>query len=159
MKRRRYGRFVVTISGHGMYRTGAIDLAAYSVCKAAAFGLMNVLADEGAPYVLANAISPVAATRMYRAAVEPGEKTPEQVAPAAVYLASSRCTSSGRVVRAADGRFSLGTYAVNEGIDLGRAPATPDLVAAHWDESGGGALHPAAGDAPETASLTSIPGR
>jgi NAD(P)-dependent dehydrogenase (short-subunit alcohol dehydrogenase family) len=159
MKRQQYGRFVVTVSGHGMYRTGATDLAAYSVCKAAAYGLMNVLADEGASYgVLANAISPVAATRMYRAPVEPGEKTPEQVAPAVVYLASSRCTSSGLVVRAGDGRFSVGTYAVTEGVDLGRAAVTPEVIEERWGDIIGGAVTPATGGSPGKPLVTSIPG-
>jgi NAD(P)-dependent dehydrogenase (short-subunit alcohol dehydrogenase family) len=160
MKRHHYGRVVVTISGHGMYTTGATDLAAYSVCKAAAYGLMNVLADEGASYgVLANAISPVAATRMYRASVEPGEKTPEQVAPAVVYLASSRCTSSGLVVRAGDGRFSIGTYAVTEGIDFGRAAITPEAIEARWSDIVGGAVTPAVAGSPGVPFVTSIPGR
>jgi NAD(P)-dependent dehydrogenase (short-subunit alcohol dehydrogenase family) len=160
MKRQRYGRMVLTISGHGMYRTGASDLAAYSVCKAAAYGLMNVLADEGASYgVLANAISPVAKTRMYRALVASGEKTPEQVAPAVVYLASARCSSSGLVVRAGDGRFSIGTYAVTEGVDLGRAGITPEAIEARWGDIVSGAVTPAAGGSPGMPVVTSIPGR
>ena len=135
MKRQRYGRFVITISGHGMYRTGASDLAAYSICKAASYGLMNVLADEGEQFgIQSNAISPVAATRMYRASTEAGELTPEQVAPGVVFLASARCSLSGVVLRAAGGRFSTGWYAGSEGVDFGRDPTTPETIAERWQD-------------------------
>ncbi|HXG76515.1 MAG TPA: SDR family NAD(P)-dependent oxidoreductase [Gaiellaceae bacterium] len=133
MKERRYGRFVLTVSGHGLYRTGEAGLAAYAVCKAATLGLVHVLADAGAPYgVLANAVSPVAATRMYRREAPPGELLPEHVAPGVVFLASSACTVSGAVLRAVGGRFSLGRYGVTEGLDLGPAPAEPEDVARAW---------------------------
>jgi len=129
MKEARYGRFVLTVSGHGLIRTGD-PLAAYAVAKAATFGLMNVLADEGEGFgILANAISPVAATRMYRRPAAEGELLPEHVAPAVVYLASEACSVSGIVLGAASGRFSLGGYAVTKRVDLGTEPASPEAVA------------------------------
>ncbi len=135
MKRRRYGRFVITVSGHGLYRTGSTDLAAYRICKAAAYGLMGVLADEGEEFgIRANAISPVAATRMYRRDAVPGELLPEFVAPGVVYLASSACTVSGAVLSAHDGHFAAGRYETSEGVDFGRKPVTPEQIAAAWNE-------------------------
>ncbi len=132
MKAQRYGRVVVTVSGHGLYPTAQQDLAAYSVAKAAAFGLMNVLADEGAAFsIRANAISPVAATRMYRQAVGPGELLPEQVAPGVAFLASRECDATGFVLRASGGRFSLARYEWSDGVGLGTR-ATPEAVAAAW---------------------------
>ena len=129
MKSRNYGRFVLTVSGHGL-RPGGDPLAAYAVAKAATFGLMNVLVDEGRSFgILANAISPVAATRMYRRAAPEGELLPEQVAPAVAYLASEACSFSGFVVGAASGRFSVGRFAASERLDLGAEPATPEAVA------------------------------
>ena len=137
MRRARYGRMVFTVSGHGLERTGAADLTAYFVCKAATYGLMNALAGEGEPHgILANAVSPVAATRMYRRSAAPGELLAEHVAPGVAFLASGRCTTSGTVLRAADGRFSLGRWATTAGVDLGREPATPEDVAGRWLEIG-----------------------
>lgn len=134
MAERGYGRLVFTVSGHGLFVTGARDLTAYSVTKAAQFGLMNALAGEGAAIgVRSNAISPVAATRMYRTPVAPGESSPELVAPAVVFLASSRCDVSGWVVRANRGRFSGAHYAAGADIDLGPA-ATAEQIAEHWPE-------------------------
>ena len=129
MKSRNYGRFVLTVSGHGL-SPGGDPLAAYAVAKAATFGLMNVLVNEGREYgILANAISPVAATRMYRRAVPGGGLLPEQVAPAVAYLASDACSVSGVVLGAAGGRFSVGRFAASERVDLGAEPATPEAVA------------------------------
>jgi NAD(P)-dependent dehydrogenase (short-subunit alcohol dehydrogenase family) len=132
MKERGYGRFVVTVSGHGLFPTDATDLAAYSVCKGAAFGLMNVLAEEGAPFgILGNAVSPAAATRMWSGERRSDEPRPEQVAAGVVYLASSACNVSGLVLRARSGRFSAARYGGGEGVDLGDEP-TPEDVAAAW---------------------------
>lgn len=129
LKARSYGRFVLTVSGHGLQRTGD-PLAAYAVAKAGTFGLMNVLADEGEERgILANAISPVAATRMYRRKVAEGELLPGHAAPAVVYLASEACSVSGVVLGAAGGRFSVGSYVVSRRTELGPEPATPEAVA------------------------------
>jgi NAD(P)-dependent dehydrogenase (short-subunit alcohol dehydrogenase family) len=140
MRARQYGRIVLTLSGHALYSdASSADLVAYATTKAMQFGLMNAAAAAGEPYgIRVNAISPVAATRMYTREVAPGELLPEQVAPGAVFLASPECQVSAVVLRAADGRFSLGGYAVTQGIDLGRVPATPELVAARWEEIAAG---------------------
>ena len=140
MRAQRYGRIVLTLSGHALYSdASSADLTAYAATKAMQFGLMNSLAAAGEPYgILVNAISPVAATRMFTREVEAGELMPEQVAPGAVFLASRECDVSAVVLRAGNGRFSLGGYAVTEGIDLGRGPATPEMVAAQWREIAAG---------------------
>lgn len=144
MRRRGYGRIVMTISGHGLAPfPDAHDVAAYSVSKAALFGLMNQLAAEGAAAsIRVNAIAPVAATRIYRRDVAPGVLTPEQVAPGVVYLASARCACSGVVLHAADGRFAVGYFCRNEGVDLGSTPTSPEMIAARWDELGAGPYRP-----------------
>jgi NAD(P)-dependent dehydrogenase (short-subunit alcohol dehydrogenase family) len=140
MRSQRYGRIVLTLSGHALYSdASSADLVAYAATKAMQFGLMNAAAAAGEPYhIYVNAISPVAATRMLTREVGPGELLPEQVAPGAVYLASRECHVSAVVLRAANGRFSLGGYAVTDGIDFGREPATPELVAARWDQIAAG---------------------
>jgi NAD(P)-dependent dehydrogenase (short-subunit alcohol dehydrogenase family) len=146
MRGQGYGRVVLTLSGHALYSdVSSADLVAYAATKAMQFGIMNAAAAAGEAHgIRVNAISPVAATRMFTREVAAGELLPEQIAPGAVFLASRECHVSAVVLRAANGRFSLGGYAVTEGIDLGREPATPELVAARWDEIAAGPPSPAA---------------
>lgn len=115
MKDQRYGRFVFTTSGRAMRLKDSIaGMAAYNAGKMGAFGLMLVVAAEGAAHgIRANAISPVAETRMLQRHVQPGELAPELVVPAVLHLASDRCDCSGVVVRAAGGEF--GTVAWQDG--------------------------------------------
>jgi NAD(P)-dependent dehydrogenase (short-subunit alcohol dehydrogenase family) len=117
-------------------------LAAYAVGKMAHFALMVVVATEGAEYgVMANAISPVAATRMLRREVQRGELEPEQVAPGVLFLASDQCTFSGKVLEAGGGEFSLAHWASGDEIDFGSEPVDPELLAERWPElEGGGAV-------------------
>jgi NAD(P)-dependent dehydrogenase (short-subunit alcohol dehydrogenase family) len=133
MRRARYGRVVLTVSGVGLALEWAMDdVTAYAVGKAAQLGLMVALAREGAADgILVNAVSPAAATRMYRRETAPGELTPEQVAPGVVFLASEVCSATGVVLRAMGGTFSTVRVAPTEELDLGAAPS-PEDVAAHW---------------------------
>jgi NAD(P)-dependent dehydrogenase (short-subunit alcohol dehydrogenase family) len=140
MKRERYGRIILTVSGVAMSVESAMkDVTAYAVGKAAQYGLMNALAAEGAEHgIRVNAISPVAATRMYRGEAASGELEPEQVAPGVAFLASEQCDVSGVVLRAGGGRFMIGRYVLHEPLqDLGREP-TPEAVAERWEEILGG---------------------
>ena len=135
MKEQRYGRFVFTTSGRAMSmeRTRP-GLAAYAVGKMAHFALMIVTAAEGQPHgILANAVAPAARTRMLSRAVEPGELEPEQVAPGVLFLASSRCTVSGKVLEAGGGEFDVARWTSSADVDLGLAP-TPEDVAERWHE-------------------------
>jgi NAD(P)-dependent dehydrogenase (short-subunit alcohol dehydrogenase family) len=136
MKREQYGRFVFTTSGRAMAveRTRP-GLAAYAVGKMAHFALMIVAAREGEPDgILANAVAPAAATRMLRRSVEPGELEPEQVVPGVLFLASERCTFTGRVLEAAGGQFDVAEWSSSEGVDLGREPVEPEAIAERWAE-------------------------
>jgi NAD(P)-dependent dehydrogenase (short-subunit alcohol dehydrogenase family) len=136
MKAEGYGRFVFTTSGRAMAveRTRP-GLAAYVVGKMAHFALMIVTAAEGEQHgILANAVAPAAATRMLRRSVEPGELEPEQVAPGVVYLASSACTFSGRVLEAAGGEFDVARWTSSDEVDFGREPVEPEDVAERWAE-------------------------
>jgi NAD(P)-dependent dehydrogenase (short-subunit alcohol dehydrogenase family) len=139
MKEQRYGRLVFTTSGIAMSAEDTRPgLAAYCAGKMAQFGLMVVVAAEGREHgILANAISPVAATRVYTRPAEPGELEPEQVAPAVLYLASEGCSVSGTVVAAAGGRFDVRQWARSGGIDLGREPVGPEVIAERWAEIAG----------------------
>jgi NAD(P)-dependent dehydrogenase (short-subunit alcohol dehydrogenase family) len=136
MRRQGYGRFVFTTSGRAM----AVDrtrpgLSAYVVGKSAHFGLMIVTAAEGEPHgILANAVAPAAATRMLVRSVEPGELEPEQVAPGVVFLASSACTFTGKVLEAAGGEFDVARWTSSEEVDFGREPVRPEVIAERWQE-------------------------
>jgi NAD(P)-dependent dehydrogenase (short-subunit alcohol dehydrogenase family) len=143
MKRQRYGRLVFTTSGIAMSAEDTRPgLGVYCMGKMAQFGLMVVLAAEGREHgILSNAISPVAATRVYTRRAEPGELEPEQVAPGVLYLASEECTVTGVVLSAAGGRFSLNEWATSRGsLDFGREPARPEQLAERWSEIGTGGL-------------------
>jgi NAD(P)-dependent dehydrogenase (short-subunit alcohol dehydrogenase family) len=132
MTGQRYGRLVFTTSGRAMrLKDSVAGLAAYSAGKMGAFGLMLAVAAEGAAHgIRANAVSPVAETRMLQRRVEPGELAPELVAPAVLYLASDRCDVSGIVLRAAGGTF--GTVAWQNGGEI--EGATPEDIADRWHE-------------------------
>ncbi|MFN2471627.1 MAG: SDR family NAD(P)-dependent oxidoreductase [Gaiellaceae bacterium] len=136
MKEQAYGRFVFTTSGRAM----AMDrtrpgLAAYAVGKMAQFGLMIVVAAEGAPHgIRANAVAPAAATRVLRRPVVPGELEPEQVTPGVVFLASDQRGFSGKVLEAAGGEFDVAAWSSSEEVDFGREPVEPDVIAERWAE-------------------------
>jgi NAD(P)-dependent dehydrogenase (short-subunit alcohol dehydrogenase family) len=136
MKGQGYGRIVLTTSGRAMYVDASLPgLSAYSMAKGAQIGLMIALAAEGEPHgILVNAISPVAATRMLHRDVRGAELLPELVSPGVAFLASSECDVSGVVLRAADGHFSCARWDFSPGIDLGRRPASPDVIADRWPE-------------------------
>jgi NAD(P)-dependent dehydrogenase (short-subunit alcohol dehydrogenase family) len=136
MRHQRYGRLVFTTSGIAMSAEDTRPgLAAYAAGKMAQFGLMVVFAAEGAPHgIRANAISPVAATRIYTREAEPGTLDPEQVAPAVVFLASETCELRGVVLGAAGGYFGTRWWARAGGLDLGREPAAAETIAERWAE-------------------------
>jgi hypothetical protein len=97
-------------------------------------GLMNVLAAMGEEInICANGISPVAATRMLRRQVAPQELQPEQVAPGVVFLASSRCTFSGAILQAGNGKFALAHMVSSPSVDFGVEATTPEAIVERWD--------------------------
>jgi NAD(P)-dependent dehydrogenase (short-subunit alcohol dehydrogenase family) len=136
MRSNGYGRIVFTTSGIAMSAEDTRPgLAAYAAGKMAQFGLMVVFAAEGEPHgTHANAISPVAATRIYTREAKPGELEPEHVAPAVVFLASEACELNGVVLSAAGGRFGTRWWTRAEGLDLGLEPVTPETIAERWAE-------------------------
>ena len=136
MKEQGFGRFVFTTSGRAMAadRTRP-GLGAYAVAKMAAVGLMFVTAAEGEQHgILANAISPAAATRVFTGEVEPGELEPEQVVPGVLFLASEDCRSTGKVLEAGGGEFSLATWTSTDDVDFGREPVEAEAIAERWAE-------------------------
>jgi NAD(P)-dependent dehydrogenase (short-subunit alcohol dehydrogenase family) len=136
MQAQNYGRILFTTSGRASHREHALpELSAYAMGKMAQLGLMNTLAVAGEPYgILANAVAPVAATRMLRQPVSPHELRPEQVAPGIAYLVSSQCTQSGLVLAASDGRFAVERWSAGPEVYFGEEPATLEAIGARWGE-------------------------
>ena len=131
MERQGYGRIVLTASGYGLAPWEGNDVTAYGVGKAAQFGLMNGLAGEGmGKNIMANVISPVAATRIFRAEVGPDQFSADSVAPAVTVLASDQCPFTGKVVRAAGGKFSVGQLESAGEIELETYPSPEQFLSA-----------------------------
>jgi NAD(P)-dependent dehydrogenase (short-subunit alcohol dehydrogenase family) len=108
-------------------------LVAYSAVKMAQVGLMVGLAAElHDTDIGVNAISPVAATCVLRRHAP--ELRPELVAPGVAFLASRACGLSGVVLNAAGGRFSAAWWNRSQALDLGPTPASPEDIAARWQE-------------------------
>ena len=129
MKEQEYGRIVLTVSGYGLNAYEGNDVTAYGVGKAAQFGLMNGLAGEGMGHnILVNAISPVAATRIFRAKVGPDEFSPDSVAPGVAVLASRACPWTGRVLTAAGGKFRVARLHNEHEFELETYPSPEDLL-------------------------------
>lgn len=139
MKARNYGRILLTTSDRALYpQYVQPGLAAYAAAKIGAVGVVNVLANEGAPHgIIVNAISPVAKTRMWGVTDEPEELKPAEVAPGAIYLVSSECREGGWILRASNGQFHATRLGEAEGVAYPRdlkavSAASLEEVAASW---------------------------
>lgn len=137
MKAKNYGRVIVTTSAAGLY--GNFGQTNYAAAKAGIVGFMLALKEEGAKHnVLANAIAPVAFTRML-ATIVPQQLEqrlrPEVATAGVLYLASEQCKATGCVLEAGDNHFALARLVKAKGVTLSAAEAvTPEAVAAHWAE-------------------------
>ena len=107
MREQGYGRIVMTSSASGLL--GNFGQSNYGAAKMGLVGLMHVLAIEGGSKgVKANAIAPIAGTRMTQELLGPmAEKfDPKFVSPVVAYLASEGCSVSGEVFSVAGGSVS-----------------------------------------------------
>jgi NAD(P)-dependent dehydrogenase (short-subunit alcohol dehydrogenase family) len=130
-----YGRVVVATSTSGLF--GNFGQANYSAAKLGLVGLINTLAQEGAKYnIKANAVAPIAATRMTEDILPPEvfkKLTPEYVAPVVAYLCSEEVPETASVFIVGGGKVQRAALFQNEGITFSDVPSVDD-VAAKWGE-------------------------
>lgn len=108
MRKGGHGRVVFTSSGSGLVGFGG--QAAYGAAKAAMIGLMNCLVLEpGNDGIMFNTLVPTATTRMSKD-ILPAHLvpflTPENVAPAVIWMASDECVRTGLTLVAGGGFFA-----------------------------------------------------
>jgi NAD(P)-dependent dehydrogenase (short-subunit alcohol dehydrogenase family) len=131
-----YGRVVVATSTSGLF--GNFGQANYGAAKLGLVGLINTLAQEGAKYnIKANAVAPIAATRMTQDILPPEvfEKlTPEYVAPVVGYLMSEENEETAAVFIVGGGRVQRAALFQNDGVTFSDGVPTVDDVAAKWAE-------------------------
>ena len=135
MREQQYGRIVVATSTSGLY--GNFGQANYGAAKAGLVGLINTLSIEGAKYnITANAIAPLAATRM-TADIAPQEVLdkldPELVAPAVGYLVSEENRDTASVFVVGGGLVQRVAQFQNNGVTF-TAPPTLAEIGDRWGE-------------------------
>ena len=130
-----FGRVVVATSTSGLF--GNFGQANYGAAKMGLVGLINTLAHEGAKYnIKANAVAPIAATRMTQDILPPElfEKlTPEYVAPVVAYLCTEEVPETASVFIAGGGKVQRVALFQNSGVTFTHVPSVDD-VAGKWAE-------------------------
>jgi NAD(P)-dependent dehydrogenase (short-subunit alcohol dehydrogenase family) len=130
-----YGRVVVATSTSGLF--GNFGQANYGAAKLGLVGLINTLAQEGAKYnIKANAVAPIAATRMTQDILPPEvfEKlTPEYVAPVVAYLCTEEVPDSASVFIVGGGKVQRVALFQNSGVTFTEVPSVDD-IAGKWNE-------------------------
>ena len=135
MREQGYGRILMTASSTGLF--GNFGQANYGAAKLGLAGLTKTLYIEGAKYnIKCNTLVPVAGTRMTEDIFPPElfEKfTPENVAPAALYLVSEDAPTN-MMIGAGAGAYHAAYITMTPGIALPEGERTPEGVAAAWEQ-------------------------
>jgi NAD(P)-dependent dehydrogenase (short-subunit alcohol dehydrogenase family) len=142
MRERGGGHIVFTTSAAGLF--GNPGHANYGSAKAGVFGLMRMLAVEGAPHgIRSNAIAPLALTRM--SSSKDGDRarasdlmgslfqrlSPDQVSPLVAWLCHDSCPATGEAFSVGGGRIARIFLAEAPGW-VGRDASWAD-VRDNWD--------------------------
>ena len=118
-----FGRVVVATSTSGLF--GNFGQANYGAAKLGLVGLINTLAQEGAKYnIKANAVAPIAATRMTQDILPPEvfEKlTPEYVAPVVAYLCTEEVPDTDSIFIVGGGKVQRTALFQNDGVTFSTA--------------------------------------
>jgi NAD(P)-dependent dehydrogenase (short-subunit alcohol dehydrogenase family) len=134
MRDQGYGRIVNTSSGAGIF--GNFGQTNYGAAKMGLVGFTRVLAVEGAKSnIKANAIAPVAKTRMTEELLGPVAELlgPEFVTPLVAYLAHEDVPVSGEVYSVGGGRIARVFIGVTPGY-TNKQSLTPEDVRDHFDQ-------------------------
>ena len=130
-----FGRVVVATSTSGLF--GNFGQANYGAAKLGLVGMINTLAQEGAKYnIKANAVAPIAATRMTQDILPPEvfEKlTPEYVAPVVAYMCTEEMPETASVFIVGGGKVQRVALFQNSGVTFTEVPSVDD-VAGKWGE-------------------------
>ena len=135
MREQGYGRVVNTSSSAGIL--GNFGQANYAAAKMGLVGLTNVLAIEGERYnIKANAISPIAGTRMTGEVLGKLQDLldPALVSPVVAYLAHEDCPVSGNIYSVGGGRVVRFFIGMTEGYMKTDGPLTIEDVRDHFAE-------------------------
>jgi NAD(P)-dependent dehydrogenase (short-subunit alcohol dehydrogenase family) len=134
-REQRYGRVVVATSTSGLF--GNFGQANYSAAKLGLVGLINTLAQEGGKYnIKANAVAPLAATRMTQDILPPevlAKVTPRFVAPVVAHLCSQEILETASVFIVGGGKVQRAALFQNDGVTFADPPSVDD-VAAKWSD-------------------------
>jgi NAD(P)-dependent dehydrogenase (short-subunit alcohol dehydrogenase family) len=134
MREQRYGRIVCTTSTTGLL--GNFGQANYGAAKGGLFGLMKVLAAEGATKgVSTNCVAPIATTPMTEATMTEDLRDvldPAFVSAVVAYLCSETCTLNGQVLSAGGGRVARFFMGMTPGF--GSSTLSAEEIADHIHE-------------------------
>jgi NAD(P)-dependent dehydrogenase (short-subunit alcohol dehydrogenase family) len=139
MRDQGYGRIINTSSGAGVF--GNFGQTNYGAAKMGLVGFTRVLSVEGGKNnIKANAIAPVALTRMTEDILGPlaDKLGPEYITPVVTYLAHEECEVSGEIFTVGGGhvaRVFIGVAPGYTDADLS-AESVRDNLATIRDESG-----------------------
>ena len=137
MKKKGYGRILMTTSAAGLY--GNFGQTNYAAAKMGLVGLMNTLKLEGErSNIKVNTIAPVAASRLTADILPPDfidKLEPELVAPMALYLVSEQCPVSGNIYNVGMGCINRAAVMTGPGIVMGdgREIPQPEQLLAQWE--------------------------
>ena len=136
MREQNYGRILMTASSTGLF--GNFGQANYGAAKLGLAGLTKTLYLEGAKNnIRVNTLAPIAGTRMTEDLGMPEDffnaLSPENVAPAALYLVSEDAPTN-MIVGAGAGVYMASFVTLTPGVALPPEERTPEGIAAHWNE-------------------------